>query len=46
VGIYRDLNKVPEKFKANPAFEARQGDIATVRHGVLVDTAVANELGD
>ncbi|KAH8755321.1 hypothetical protein F5883DRAFT_469264 [Diaporthe sp. PMI_573] len=31
VGIYRDLNKVPEKFKANPAFEARQGDIATVK---------------
>lgn len=30
VGIYRDLGKVPEHFKWNPWFEARQGDVASV----------------
>ena len=29
VGIYRDLAKVPETFKSNPLFEARQGDVAS-----------------
>ena len=29
VGIYRDLAKIPEKFKSNPLFEARQGDVAS-----------------
>ena len=28
VGIYRNLTKVPDNLKANPRFEARQGDVA------------------
>lgn len=29
LGIYRDLNKVPEKLKTKSQFEARHGDVAT-----------------
>lgn len=29
IGIYRDLGKVPDKFKSDPRFEARRGDVAT-----------------
>lgn len=29
-GIYRDLSKVPDSFKGGPAFEAQQGDVASV----------------
>ena len=29
LGIYRDLNKVPEKLKTESQFEARHGDVAT-----------------
>lgn len=28
-GVYRDLGKVPDKFKSNPGFDARQGDVAS-----------------
>lgn len=28
-GIYRELGKVPDKFKSDPRFEARPGDVAT-----------------
>lgn len=29
IGIYRDLGKVPDKFKSDPRFEARHGDVET-----------------
>ncbi|KAJ4308527.1 hypothetical protein N0V84_012045 [Fusarium piperis] len=28
VGVYRDLNKVPDEFRENPRFEAVQGDVS------------------
>lgn len=29
VGVYRDLSKVPERFKTHTRFEARRGDVAS-----------------